>query len=112
MPISIIIFGLCILASSFVISYSIQSRNEIMKTNLINQSKYEKKLLTQSELADYLGVPEADVSRLIARMNLNKEQNGVIGINMIKINDTYYFPKQGVDEWLKSGQGNFTITIE
>lgn len=104
--ISIFTLGLFILIGSFVIANSVKQLG--LQTS--SQIEQKKELLSQSDLADYLGITDTELSKL-----LSIEDNagpGEIGITSIKIDGKIYYPRRAVDEWLLTGYGTYRKSTE
>ncbi|KKI91369.1 hypothetical protein WQ54_15205 [Bacillus sp. SA1-12] len=104
--ISIFSLGLFIFIGSLIISNSIK-QIEIQGQNQIEQ-KQKKQLLSASELAEYLGISDTELSNLLSFEN--NPGPGEIGISSIEINGKLYYPVKAVDEWLLTGEGKYRKT--
>lgn len=110
LPLSIVFLGLSIFASSVVLSSEAESET---KTNIIDKNAKEEPpkqvnqqsmLMTREELANYLGIPEEKVRTLLLH-----EIDGLdTGMPYIKIENTYYFPRQAINQWILTGESMYS----
>lgn len=90
---SIFCFAVCFVIGSLLISNSLSNKS----TQPIKQT-VQPQLLTQSEIADYLGISIIEVQKLT---EIPDGQNSYISeIPHIKIENTVYYPKKAIDRWL------------
>jgi hypothetical protein len=106
--ISILFLGVCIIIGSLLISYSFNISNQDFSIKSIETLQTHKQLLTRSELADYLGISESELIKLLSY----GRENIRIGVPYIIIEDKYYYPVKAVNEWLKTGEGTYKRDIE
>lgn len=66
---------------------------------LINQTP-EKQLLTQAEVADYLGITIEEVQKLTKIPD--GDNSYTTEIPFIEIESIVYYPKKAIDEWLQN----------
>lgn len=90
---SILCLAVCFVIGSWLISDSLRNIST-QPTKQIAQQQ----LLTQSEVADYLGISIVEVQKITEIPN---GQNSYISeIPHIKIEDKIYYPKKAIDRWL------------
>ena len=108
--ISILIFSLCFVLGCWLIadelSDSASSVKPIDIRTINNEVEREKQLLTTEELALYLGISVEEVMKLGPITNGPYTESQ---IPYIKIGLSIYYPKQAIDEWLKT-IGGINIT--
>ncbi|MEH7108725.1 MULTISPECIES: helix-turn-helix domain-containing protein [Bacillaceae] len=99
---SIISLGICLLIGSILIANGLKNEK---KTPL--NMPIQHQLLTQSELAKYLGLSVKEIQKLGPVSNTE----GVITseIPYIKIGHRYYYSKSAIDRWLRSKD---SITVQ
>ncbi|WP_232700083.1 helix-turn-helix domain-containing protein [Brevibacillus daliensis] len=92
---SIFCFAVCFVIGSWLISDGLREK----QTNPIKQTS-QHQLLTQSELADYLGISIEEVQKL------NRFDNGTNSYRSllphIKIENAVYYPKVAIDKWIQN----------
>lgn len=76
--------------------------NDIKRKELNKEAIPEKQLLSESELASYLGVYDDELNKLITKDDT---------VPFIKIEDVVYYPKMAIDEWLLTGEGKYTKEV-
>lgn len=92
---SIFCFAVCFVIGSWLISNSLGNNS----TQQINQTE-EKQLLTQSEVANYLGITTEEVQKLT---KISSGPNAyTTEIPHIEIENIVYYPKKAIDEWLQN----------
>jgi len=97
LALSIFGLGLCFVLGCWLISDSL--RDKETDSNV----ETEHPLLTKSEVADYLGISEAEVQKLTNLYNeYDVEGSYTIELPHIKIDKSYYYPKMAIDTWLLS----------
>ena len=105
--VSIVLLGICIALSGWFIAGGLkeQALAEIQLQEELQQQVVDKQLLTEAEVAAYLGVSEQQVKRL----TINETEPGNFTYNMpfIEIDTTKYYPKKAVDAWLTTIQFEF-----
>lgn len=93
--------GLCFVFGSWLISTELRKNNaQSVQPPTPIKNANEPQLFTQSELANYLGISEKEMNQLRKIPSLNSSVEVVFPY--IKIGDTIYFPKKGIDNWLKN----------
>ncbi|MCK6256309.1 helix-turn-helix domain-containing protein [Fictibacillus sp. KIGAM418] len=96
---SIICLAIGITAGSWFISDALSSPKAIHTTT---GETAQKQLLTQSELAGYLGLTAEEVKKLGPQLDSGDDLESELPF--IKVGSTVYFPKKGVDKWLRETQ--------
>jgi hypothetical protein len=94
-PLSIFSLAVSIVTGCWLISNSLKESNKPI--NSIKQAA-QHQLLTQAEVADYLGISKDEVQKLTSI----PEGDGIEKSELpyIKIENNYYYPKTGIDKWL------------
>ena len=90
---SIFVFAICFVLGSWLISNSL-NHDFSQET----EQSVQKQLLSQAELADYLGITVEEVQKL-AKVEEGENTYRHI-IPFIEIGDKIYYPKKAADEWL------------
>ena len=90
---SIFFLGVCFVIGSYLISNAI---NRQPKSTKISNAQHQ--LLTQSELARYLGLSEEEIQQLTEYPT--GEGGFTSEIPHIKSGNTFYYPKSAIDQWL------------
>ncbi|MED2971767.1 MULTISPECIES: helix-turn-helix domain-containing protein [unclassified Fictibacillus] len=102
---SIICLAIGITAGSWFISDALSPKAIHTTTGETAQ----KQLLTQSELAEYLGLTAEEVKKLGPQLDSGDDLESELPF--IKVGSTVYFPKKAVDKWLRETQ-SLIIEIE
>ena len=101
--ISILIFSLCFVLGCWLIADQISDSASSVKPidirTINNEVEREKQLLTSEELALYLGISVEEVMKLGPITNGPYTESK---LPYIKIGLSIYYPKQAIDEWLKT----------
>jgi hypothetical protein len=93
---SIFCLAVSIIIGSWLISNGLSNKKEL-KTTQTTQNQ----LLTQSELAEYLGLSIEEVRKL-GPVQYGHDIQSMLPY--IKIGDTIYFSKEAVDKWLRNNE--------
>lgn len=93
---SIFTLAIAIVIGSWLVSNGLKAE-EPYKEESDAWKIQEKELLTQFELAEYLGITAEEVQMLLP---LEVEGSITSSIPFIKIGNVYYFPIKGIDKWL------------
>ena len=90
---SIFCFAVCFVIGSWLISNSLGTNSTQPK-----KQTTEKQLLTQSEVAEYLGINIEEIKKLT---KIPDGQNSYISeIPHMEIGNIVYYPKKAIDRWL------------
>ena len=93
--VTIFILSIAIFAGSILISNSINSRGQIIN----------KGLITEDEAAEYLSLTNDDFNDLVSTLEIQRAKltsyDAYEFINFIEIDETKYFNKKQLDEWIE-----------
>lgn len=99
---SIFCLAVSIVIGSWLISNSLKVSRQAVKIQ--TSSHLRTTLLTESELASYLGLSLYEVKELGPVSVSTGDTQSVLPY--LKIGDKVYFPKVGVDKWLSNNVGS------
>ncbi|MBA2944228.1 helix-turn-helix domain-containing protein [Paenibacillus sp. CGMCC 1.16610] len=103
LPISIIIFGLCLILSAWLISNGLKSQEHVEKS--LKTSTQTKALMTSGEAAQYMGISLKDFDFLIKSQTELKSgistYNTYMFIPYIDIGNQKYFNEVEIDKWIE-----------
>jgi len=104
---SIFCFAICFVIGSWLISRGLENGSwhifsGLQSIELINGTveTVEQPLLTQSDVAGYLGLTIEEVQKLTKIPDGNNSYT--TEIPYIEIEGIVYYPKKGIDEWLQN----------
>jgi hypothetical protein len=95
---SIFSLALSIVIGSWLIADGMREEAQPVTVDVKEEKeRVEKQLLTQAELAEYLGITEEEMFMMLPRTSDNVTSSS---IPYVQIGTTYYFPKKAIDAWL------------
>ncbi len=101
---SILILSAAIIFGSVWIGYSINEAQEV-KGQVNTLITHDKALLTEQEIAQYLGITQDKLNILLVKEEIERQGRGSYDtyryMSYIKIDEVKYFLKNGVDQWVQ-----------